>query len=104
MNSPTMDDIHRLAEIYQIKPSAFFEEDGPTRDETDPVCFADGSVLANISIADRQRIVGYLRECAEVLVVLPEGFTIHWAECLKIAAATLDNQRVGRAPRRGRGK
>jgi transcriptional regulator with XRE-family HTH domain len=102
MNSPTMNDIHRLAEIYRVKPSVFFEDDDLSSSVTDATrIFVDGGVLANIPPNDRQRILGYLRECAEAFQVLPEGFSTHWVKCMKAAAATLACRRIGRVHRRG---
>jgi hypothetical protein len=99
-----MDDIHRLAAIYRVKPSAFFDEDGSTK----KAVLIDGGVLDNASSKDRQRILGYLRDCAVVFLDLPQVFSEPWVECLKVTAATLNeqsgSQRVGRVYRQGRRK
>jgi transcriptional regulator with XRE-family HTH domain len=97
-NSPTLDDIYKLAEIYEVTPSDFFTENAPRQG----LALLDSNILIAAGVKDRQRILNYLQDCARVFMVLPEEFSEHWVRCLMIAAEMLGQHNIGGSKKRPR--
>ena len=92
-----MDDLYRLAAVYQVKPAAFFEEDSAAAVESDKIqFFVDG--LDDLTDSDRDRIVGYLSECSKALPNVPPDFAKKWIEGLKAVVAVIHNRETEFSP------
>jgi transcriptional regulator with XRE-family HTH domain len=88
-NSPTMEDIRRLADAYQVEPTAFFQDDSLLT-EGSAKNFAvvlDTNAILALAANERHRILSQLKECGEALPRVPKEFADHWIEGLKACAS-----------------
>jgi transcriptional regulator with XRE-family HTH domain len=88
INSPTMEDLCRLAELYDAAPAAFFREDG-----SDSVAsIGDLRIVIECKHAGsnapkaRERLRRQLKECSAALSTVPQDFADHWIAGLKACA------------------
>jgi transcriptional regulator with XRE-family HTH domain len=100
-NSPTMEDIRKLADAYDVQPAAFFLSNNgrveATGESVDMDIVIDANVFIALSEIKRNLIASQLRQCREALVDVPEDFAEHWIAGL-VSCASM----VGRKSKRGR--
>jgi transcriptional regulator with XRE-family HTH domain len=89
INSPTMEDLCKLAELYDAMPGAFFRaEDGP--DFVDSI--GDLRIVIEFKhtgrdpLQARERLRRQLKECSAALLTVPQDFADHWIAGLKACA------------------
>jgi transcriptional regulator with XRE-family HTH domain len=90
-NSPTMDDIRRLASAYHVEPYIFFSPDNlpvMSARENKTVIF-DTNVIANLPDAGRETVIARLRDCYGALLAVPDDFADHWIAALKACASAV---------------
>jgi DNA-binding XRE family transcriptional regulator len=92
--SPSMEDLCRLAELYNVVPSAFFR----LKDTLDVVAVTnDGCIVFECRHTDSdahdagERLCRQLRECSAALSTVPQDFADHWIAALK-ACASIANE------------
>ncbi len=104
VNSPTMDDIYRLANLYSTKPASFFET--VDREIDGEFIVADRRFVfqckgtSTLSPERRDQILLRLKECEEAFLNVPLDFVDHWVAALKSVAALACKARASeRTPR-----
>jgi transcriptional regulator with XRE-family HTH domain len=100
-NSPTMEDIRRLADAYHIEPVDFFKTDNLlmlTADEHQRVVI-DANVFVSLGPHARDRLLSQLKACIEALITVPEEFADYWIAGLKACASIVLHEMKHSPPR-----
>jgi transcriptional regulator with XRE-family HTH domain len=93
-NSPTMNDIRRLADAYHIEPFGFFLTANClmlTVDEHEHVA-NDASIFVSFPHNGRDRLLSQLKECGAALSTVPQDFADHWIAGLKACASIIAHE------------
>jgi transcriptional regulator with XRE-family HTH domain len=89
INSPTMEDLCRLAELYDAEPGTFFRaEDGPdfVASIGDLRIVIECKHYGSDAPKARERLRRQLKECGAALSTVPQDFADHWIAGLKACA------------------
>jgi transcriptional regulator with XRE-family HTH domain len=103
INSPTMEDLCRLAELYDVAPGAFFRQNLVicTAGEVTAVLETKRSVSTGRDEPERLRSL--LGECGAALQNVPKDFADSWIAALKACAAISEEKGKSKPRKRKEG-